>query len=96
MGMKWHRSIRRTGHSQNINLPNELARELGLSPGGIIQIEWREGEATICLRPMPRLSSPPKIPLAEQGKTALWRPNLRRRQYDNTESSPSAAGSKNA
>ena len=94
--MKWIRSVRRTGHSQNVNLPNELARELGLTIGGLIQIEWVPGEATICLRPFPRLSHPPKIPLAERGETALWKPTMRRRQYDNTESSRSPPRSKNS
>ena len=94
--MKWIRSVRRTGHSQNVNLPNELARELGLRPGGIIQVEWHPGDATICLRPLPRLSLPPKIPLEERGETALWKTTQRRRQYDNTESSRSQNPSKSS
>ena len=64
--MKWLRTIRKTGFSASVNLPNQLLRELGMSAGEILQIEWSQGSETVVLRPVPQH----RIPETEAGKTA--------------------------
>lgn len=83
--MRWIRSIRRTGRTASVCLPNELREMLGLAVGGIIQVEWSVGQETVTLRPFPHFAAVPPIPPAEQAPSTFALRTRARRKYDNME-----------
>ena len=68
--MKWLRAIGKRGFSKSLNLPNQLTRELQLSVGAVIQLEWSPGSAVILLRPLSADHPLSDIRQEEAGMTA--------------------------
>ncbi len=85
--MKWHRTIRKTGFSASVNLPNQLLRELGMAAGEVLEIEWSQDSAIVVLRPVPKLRLP-AIPADEAGRTAHLPSTPPKPGYDSSALSP--------